>query len=125
MMEIDNKYITEVENIIWDFIWEERRCFVKPDVCMLPRHKGGLGIPGFKALVQVRRIKMVIDLLKQQGPWCTLALGHLQCVWMTDTVFRILPFRLMIMIKKLTKQVYQNFINNVFMPSRNYAGKER
>ena len=80
MMEIDNKYITEVENIIWDFIWEGRRCFVKPEVCMLPRHKGGLGIPSFKALVQVRRIKMVIDLLKQQGPWCTLALGHLRCL---------------------------------------------
>ena len=24
---------------------------------------------------------MVIDLLKQQGPWCTLALGHLRCLY--------------------------------------------
>ena len=44
------------------------------------RTQGGWASQVSKALVQVRRIKMVIDLLKQQGPWCTLALGHLRCL---------------------------------------------
>ena len=41
MMDIDKKIINRVQKIILDFMWEEKRCMVKPEVCMLPKNKGG------------------------------------------------------------------------------------
>ena len=80
MMDINKKFINRIQKIIWDFMWEEKRCMVKPEVCMLPKNKGGLDIPCFDALRKVRRLKMLINLLEHPGPWCTLALRHLQCL---------------------------------------------
>ena len=81
MMGIDKKkFISQVQKIIWDFMWEENPCMVKPEVCMLPKIKGGLDIPCFDALHKVRRLKMLINVLEHPGPWFTLALRHLQCL---------------------------------------------
>ena len=74
------KFISQVQKVIWDFMWEEKRCMVKPEVCMLPKIKGGLDIPCFDALRKVRRLKMLINVLEHPGPWFTLALRHLQCL---------------------------------------------
>ena len=77
-MKMNNKHMTEVENIIWDLMWKSRS-FVKPEVCMLPKRKWAWAFLASKHYPSPTN-QMVIDLLKQQGSWCTLALGHLRCL---------------------------------------------
>ena len=66
-MKIDKKSINQAQKIIWDFMWEEKRCMGKPEVCMLPKSKGGLDIPCFGALRKVRRLKCWLIYWNTQG----------------------------------------------------------
>ena len=61
-------------------MWDEKRCLVTPEVCILPQNKGELDIPCFDGLCKVQGLKKLVNLLEHPEPWCTLALGHFQCL---------------------------------------------
>ena len=80
MTDIGDMFIDRINNLVWDFIWQGKRVIVKHDVCMLPRNLGGLGIPDFRVLIKVRRIKMLINIIssKSDENWSVLAKKYIK-----------------------------------------------
>ena len=82
MISIDNKFIKEIMDIVWEFIWEGKKCYVSKEVCKLPRDKGGIGMPDLLIIVKVKRVKMLINILKAQAdePWSILPRMYVRCL---------------------------------------------
>ena len=41
MIHIEDKFVNEIDKIVWQFLWSEKKCTVKRDICTLPRDMGG------------------------------------------------------------------------------------
>ena len=55
VINIDESYVNDIMNTIWEFLWNGKKCYVSGQVCMLPRLKGGIGMPSVAVLIKVRR----------------------------------------------------------------------
>ena len=44
MTDISKIHVDMIMKLVWDFIWEKKKVHVRKEICMLPRHLGGLGI---------------------------------------------------------------------------------
>ena len=90
---IDTVFVERIINLMWNFIWQGKKVIVKHNVCMLPRKLGGLGIPDFKVLVKVRRIKTIIDIIRSETDenWSVLAKKYIKSF---DSLYNIEWFAL-------------------------------
>ncbi len=81
MMTIDRQYVLEIQNVFWDFLWKGKRITVKKEICMLPRHLGGLNMVNIDVMIMVRRIKWLVRVLKSEpDKWSHKALEYFQCL---------------------------------------------
>ena len=44
MIHVEEKIINEIDKIVWQFLWSEKKYTVNRDICTLPRDMGGLGM---------------------------------------------------------------------------------
>ena len=44
MKHVDTKYINDINKVLWDFLWCNKRCTIDRHICLLPRQTGGLGL---------------------------------------------------------------------------------
>ena len=78
MIHVEDKFINEIDKIVWQFLWSERKYAVKRDICTLPRDMGGLGMTDVLALIKAKTIKFILQVLKKsEEEWTTLALSTL------------------------------------------------
>lgn len=93
MITISDGYIKTVMDILWDFLWEGKKCFVSRKICQLPRNMGGLNFPNLEDIVKVKRVKMLINILKGDinETWCIMPLTYFKCL---DTMYNVEYFAL-------------------------------
>ena len=92
MIHIEDKFINEIDKIVWQFQWSEKKYTVKRDICTLPRDMGGLGMTGVLALIKAKGIKFILQVLKKsEEEWTTLAFKYIRCL---DTDFGMQFFSL-------------------------------
>ena len=41
MKHIEDKYINEINKVLWDIMWNGKKCTVSRGICTLPRYMGG------------------------------------------------------------------------------------
>ncbi len=51
MTLIDEKYIKEIKEVIWDFVWEGKTIRFSKEICYLPREMDGINMPNFENIV--------------------------------------------------------------------------
>ena len=56
MIQIEEKYVNETENVLWKFLWDEKRITVPKDIVYLPRCKGGLNMINVQTMLKVQKI---------------------------------------------------------------------
>ena len=116
MKHITDKYINEINKVLWDFLWSGKKCTVSRSICTLPRYMGGLGLTDLKTVIKVKRVKWIIRVLKEcRGQnWSKLIENYLRCL---DNEFGIKFFTLKVddssdMIKPLIiPMFYKDCIN--------------
>ena len=92
MINIEDKFINEIDKIVWQFQWSEKKYTVKRGICTLPRDMGGLGMTDVLALIKAKGIKFIIQVLKKsEEEWTTLAFKYIRCL---DTDFGMQFFSL-------------------------------
>ena len=93
MKTIDEKYVKEINNVIWKFLWSGKDIRFNRDICTLPRSLGGLGLVDLNIIIKVKRINWIIRVLKEQGnqAWSKLIENYLRCL---DNQFAIKFFAL-------------------------------
>ena len=64
MKNIDNSFINSVMGLLWKFLWSGKRYTVKREICFLPRQLGGLNMIDVYAIIKVKRIKTLVQILK-------------------------------------------------------------
>ena len=89
---IKNQFINDVQALIWDFVWEWDTCLVSKNMIYLPRTIGGLGMPNFNLNVKAARIKMLIDVMKDESKWNIIARKYFKIL---DLEFGIENFALL------------------------------
>ena len=92
-IDVDNSFITKTQDLIWQFIWKWRTCFVSKSVVYLPRISGGLAVPNVEYMIKAARIKMIINVMSSTQQWNILATKYLQCL---DKVYDIENFALLV-----------------------------
>ena len=75
-------FLSEVNNVIDDFIWNGKKRTVKRYICCLPRQMGGLEIPNVFTLSKAKKILWIIRILKAKPNenWVILPNKYLQCL---------------------------------------------
>ena len=58
--------ISEINKNFDDFLWENGKRNIKRDICVLPRHLGGLGLIDVSIMTKVKKIMWIIRYLKAQ-----------------------------------------------------------
>ena len=93
MKHIDRKYINEINKVLWDFLWCNKKCTINRRICLLPRQMGGLGLADLDIIVKVKRVKWIIRVLKDKTgqTWAKLIENYLRCL---DNQFGIKFFTL-------------------------------
>ena len=93
MKLIDEKYVKQINQVIWKFLWSGKDIKFSRDICHMPRSLGGLGLVDIKILIKVKRINWVIRVLKQidNQSWSKLIENYLRCL---DSQFRVKFFAL-------------------------------
>ena len=93
MKLIDEKYIKQINQVIWKFLWSGKDIKFSKDICHMPRSLGGLGLVDIQILIKVKRINWIIRVLKQDGEqsWSKLIENYLRCL---DNQFRVKFFAL-------------------------------
>jgi exonuclease III len=93
MKTIKSVHIKLVNDILWNFLWSDKRYNIKKEVCTLPRSLGGLGMVDLSTVIKVKRIKWVIRILKGKtnDSWKIIPMSHFKCL---DTDFGIRLFNL-------------------------------
>ena len=86
---ISNEFIVYVQTMIWDFVWDWGTCLVSKEVIYLPRSLGGLGMPNFDLNIKAARIKMLIEIMKEESKWNFLARSYFKVL---DSRFKIQYF---------------------------------
>ena len=77
MINIDPNSLEEIMKVIWKFLWNGKRCYLSPEICMLPRGMGGLGLPNIEIIIKVRRIKMLVKIIEEKSLWNLIARKHI------------------------------------------------
>ena len=93
MKLIDEKYIKQINQVIWKFLWSGKDIKFSRDICHMPRSLGGLGLVDIQILIKVKRINWIIRVLKQNGDqtWSKLIENYLRCL---DSQFKVKFFAL-------------------------------
>ena len=93
MKTIDNKYVKEISNILWKFLWKGKDIRFNREICSHPRRLGGLGLVDLNILIKVKRIKWIIRVLTDGGnqAWSRLIEDYLRCL---DNLFSVKFFAL-------------------------------
>ncbi len=97
MICVPDKYIVEIENIIYKFLWDDKKARVRREICKLPVHMGGINMVDIRQIIKAKRVKWILRIL-QANPddkWC------------------IIP-------KKIVTKLDQKFGTNLFMLQINY-----
>ena len=89
---IKDHFITDVQALIWDFVWEWNTCLVSKDMIYLPRPLGGLGMPNFNLNVKAARVKLLIDVMKEESEWNIIARNNFKIL---DNDFNVENFALL------------------------------
>ncbi len=63
VLPIPTEVVEIAENMIFDFIWSQRRPKIKKDVIIQDIHNGGIKVPSFKVMVEANRISWISRLL--------------------------------------------------------------
>ena len=82
MKTIPETCISEINKIFDDFLWKNGKRNIKRDICVLPRHLGGLGLLDVSIMAKVKKIMWIIRYLKaeQDENWVILATKYLKCL---------------------------------------------
>ena len=72
-VHIDKTIVARIQDMVWNFVWNWGTCMVSHDILYLPRSLGGLNYPNFSIMIKAARIKMVIEVMRSQADWNTLA----------------------------------------------------
>ena len=130
MISIKDKYITEINSLIYDFLWSGKNYKLNRQICALPREMGGLNVVDINVLIKVKRVQWIIRALKDNSgqTWSKLIENYIRCL---DNSFGIEFFCLKVTdsshslknvnIPKFYKeciQSYQELIRIQLSPSR-------
>ena len=93
MIPIEDRFIKDINTIIFDFLWAGKNIKIKRNIAFLPRDIGGLNIVNVEILIKTKRIMWVIRALKEQTgqTWAKLVENYLRCL---DNKFKISFFTL-------------------------------
>ena len=93
MQTIDMKYVRQLNDILWEFLWSGKKYHVPKEICTLPQTWGGLNMVDLHTLIKVKRIKWILRILKadQNENWTILPLQYIKCL---DKKFNIDLFSL-------------------------------
>ncbi len=70
---VPTQKIKQLEDIIWSFIWENKRGLVNRAVCSQPKEKGGLGMISISDIIVQKHVKFVSKVIKEKGKWTVLS----------------------------------------------------
>ena len=82
MKTINDKFIKDINNLFWNFMWDgKNKKFSKP-ICYLPRNMGGLNLVNIKIIEKVKRVNWILRFLKDNTgqPWVQLMENHIRCL---------------------------------------------
>ena len=93
MKSIDDRYIKQINQVVWKFLWSGKEVKFSRDICYMPKSIGGLGLADLNILIKVKRINWIIRVLKQddEQSWAKLIENYLRCL---DSQFRVKFFAL-------------------------------
>ena len=57
MRGIPEKSESEINNLLWSFIWEGKTNKIKKNICCLPKENRGMGMVNIKNFIKSKRIK--------------------------------------------------------------------
>ena len=82
MVHIPDNHIRDMQNLIWEFLWNGKKYPIQKDICTLPRNMGGLGMVDIAALIKVKRILWLIKILKggENKNWTALPMSYFRCL---------------------------------------------
>ena len=64
MKEMPDKYVQMLNNVMFDFLWDGRKQ-IRREICMLPRHMGGIGMVDVNIMMKVKHVKWIIRILEK------------------------------------------------------------
>ena len=67
ILEQPEKYAKEIDKIIFDFIWSNRKHFISKEQIQLPKELGGLGVVNVRLKIKTQWIKFISRLLSFEG----------------------------------------------------------
>ena len=93
MQVIDIKYVRQLNDILWEFLWSGKKYHVAKEICTLPQTFGGLNMVDLHTLIKVKRIQWILRILKaeQTENWAILPFQYIKCL---DKQFDIKLFAL-------------------------------
>ena len=82
MKIINRDHVKELNKVLWHVLWSGKSYSVKKDICILPKHAGGLGMIDLSILIKVKRILWVIRILKAKcnENWAILPMKYMECL---------------------------------------------
>ncbi len=81
LITLEEKYIKEIEHILWNFLWDDRKITVPKNVVSLPRFKGGLNMTNVQTMLKAQKIKWIIRILScTDEMWKVLPLKYITCL---------------------------------------------
>ena len=64
MQVIDIKYVRQLNDILWEFLWSGKKYHVAKEICTLPQTFGGLNMVDLHTIIKVNRIQWILRILK-------------------------------------------------------------
>ena len=88
MLYLSDKNIERITKINYEFLWGGKRPLMKKEICILPRHQGGLGMIDLRIAIKAQRIKWMkrILLSSKDEKWACIPTESFKCL---DTKFGI------------------------------------
>ena len=76
VIDIPELYIKQIETIIYNFVWNEKRDKIKRSTLRKRKELGGLKAPDFRCIIQAAKLKWLFMLLNPDGkPWKSLCIN--------------------------------------------------
>ena len=70
VLEMNHKAVKEIDNLIFDFVWNSKKAKIKRSVLKREISKGGLNIPDFESMVKTSRLKWITRIKNgTESPW--------------------------------------------------------
>ena len=67
---VPEKYVSEINMMMWSYIWQNKRSKIKSSIMCKPKEKGGLNAPDFQEMVAVSNIRwMKKYVVSQESYW--------------------------------------------------------